>query len=262
MGSNTAHDIQALILDMDGVLWREDQPIGDLPGIFSRMRSRGWKVTLATNNATLSVKQYQKKLQGFGVSLSAEQIVNSSQAVAQYLSRRYPSGGNVFVIGESGLIQTLSECNFHHGEENVLAVIVAMDRHLTYDKLRRGTLLVRSGAPLIGTNPDRTFPTPEGLAPGAGAILAAVEAATSVQPIIVGKPSPEMYKVAIRRMGTSPASTLVVGDRLETDIAGGQSLGCPTGLVLSGVTGLEAAQAWKPAPDWIAPDLTALLDRL
>jgi 4-nitrophenyl phosphatase len=123
-------------------------------------------------------------------------------------------------------------------------------------------LLIRSGMPFIGTNPDKTFPTPEGLVPGAGAILASVEAATSVQPIIVGKPSPEMYLVALERMGVYPASTVVVGDRLETDIAGGQQLGCKTGLVLSGVTGFQAARAWVPSPDWIEPDLTALLDRL
>jgi 4-nitrophenyl phosphatase len=144
----------------------------------------------------------------------------------------------------------------------VLAVIVGMDRQITYDKLRRATMLIRSGVPFIGTNPDKTFPTPEGLVPGTGALIAALEAATSIQPIIVGKPSPEMYLVAMERMGSSPATTVVVGDRLETDIAGGQQLGCKTGLVLSGVTNIKAAQSWVPSPDWIEPDLTALLARL
>ncbi len=254
--------VKALILDMDGVLWRDSQPVVDLPAIFSTIQQRGWKVTLATNNATLSVEQYLRKLHHFGVSLAPEQIVNSSMAVVHYLSHRYPEGGNVYVIGEDGLLQTLSESKFQHDEEAVLAVIVGMDRQITYEKLRRATLLIRSGIPFIGTNPDKTFPTPQGLVPGTGAIIAALEAATSTQPTIVGKPSPEMYLVAMERMGVDPATTVVVGDRLETDIAGGQQLGCKTGLVLSGVTSLQAAHSWIPAPDWIEQDLTALLDRL
>ena len=251
-----------LILDMDGVLWRDSQPVVDLPTTFSTIQRRGWKVTLATNNATLSVEQYLHKLRSFGVTLAPEQIVNSSMAVVHYLSHRYPEGGTVYVIGEHGLLQTLAEANFHHSEKAVLAVIVGMDRKITYEKLRLATLLIRSGIPFIGTNPDKTFPTPEGLVPGAGAILAAIEVATSTQPIIVGKPSPEMYLLAMERMGSSPRTTLVVGDRLETDIAGGQQLGCKTGLVLSGVTDLQTARSWVPSPDWIEPDLTALLDRL
>ena len=254
--------IEALILDMDGVLWRDNQTIGDLPAVFSKIRQRGWKVTLATNNATLSVEQYLEKLASFGVTLGPEQIVNSTMAVVHYLSQRHPQGGSVYVVGESSLVHTLAESKFINSEKATLAVIVGMDRGVTYEKLRRATLLIRSGVPFIGTNPDKTFPTPEGLVPGAGAILAAVEAATSAQPIIIGKPSPEMYRVALERMGVSPASTVVVGDRLETDIAGGQQLGCRTGLVLSGVTDLQAAHDWVPAPDWIEPDLTALLDKL
>ncbi len=257
-----APKVEALILDMDGVLWRDNQPIGDLPAIFSIIKRRGWKVTLATNNATLSVEQYLEKLGRFGVILAPEQIVNSTMAAVHYLSQRYPMGGSVFVVGESSLIRTLAESNFVHSEQATLAVVAGMDRQVTYEKLRRATLLIRSGVPFIGTNPDKTFPTPEGLVPGAGAILAAIEAATSTQPIIVGKPSPEMYQVALERMGVSPASTLVVGDRLETDVAGGQQLGCKTGLVLSGVTGFQAARAWIPAPDWIEPDLTTLINRL
>ena len=254
--------IKALILDMDGVLWRESQTIGDLPAIFSRIQLCGLKVSLATNNSTLSVGQYLQKFHSFGVTLTPEQIVNSSMAVVHYLSKRYPNGGDVHIIGEDGLIQTLAKSGFQQGEGVILAVIVSMDRQLTYEKLRRAALLIRSGVPFIGTNPDKTFPTPEGLAPGAGAILAAIEAATSVAPVIVGKPSPEMYIVAMERMGATPETTLVVGDRLETDIAGGQQLGCQTGLVLSGVTSPDAARSWVPAPDWIEPDLTALLDRL
>jgi len=105
-----------------------------------------------------------------------------------------------------------------------------MDRQVTYNKLKQATLLIRSGLPFIGTNPDRTFPTPQGLVPGSGAILAALEAATDQTPLILGKPSPEMYQVAMERMSVRPENTLVIGDRLETDIVGAQRLGCLTAL--------------------------------
>lgn len=255
-----AASIRALILDMDGVLWKSTQAIGNLPGIFTQISSQGWRVALATNNATLSVDQYLAKLQGFGVSLEAWQIVNSSQAAAHYLKQKHPQGGSVYIVGEEGLILTLESSGFHLDTRDVLAVVAGMDRGLTFEKLRIATLLIRSGAPFIGTNPDRTFPTPEGQVPGAGSILAALETATDTSPVIVGKPSPEMYRVALERLGATPDQTLVVGDRLETDIAGAQALGCLTGLVLSGVTSPAAARAWSPAPDFIAEDLSRLLD--
>jgi 4-nitrophenyl phosphatase len=253
---------QALILDMDGVLWKSDDPIGNLPEIFHRIEQCGLQVTLATNNATLTVDQYIQKLRRYGVDLQPAQIVNSPQTVAYYLHHQYPDGGAVYLIGENGLVQTLKESGFHHRQQDVLAVVVGMDRRVTYEKLARATLLIRSGAQFLGTNPDRTFPTPEGLVPGNGAILAAIEAATDIKPLVLGKPAPEMYRLAMQRMGTIPENTLVVGDRLETDIIGAQQLGCRTGLVLSGVTTFSEAQAWKPNPDWIAKDLAELLEQI
>jgi 4-nitrophenyl phosphatase len=114
----------------------------------------------------------------------------------------------------------------------------------------------------IGTNPDCTLPMPEGLMPGAGSILAALAAATDVQPVVVGKPEPEIYLFALERLNTSPSETLVVGDRLDTDIAGAQKIGCRTALLLSGVATEADAMNWRPVPDIIAPDLTGLLEWL
>src|SRR4030067_576973 len=132
MNATKSTHIEALILDMDGVLWRDDQPIGDLKAIFSRIHQQGWMVTLATNNATRSMEKYLNKLQRYGVSLNPEQIVNSSQAAVHFLSQSHPNGGNVYIIGEEGLLLTLSEYNFRHSLENPVAVIVGMDRDLTY----------------------------------------------------------------------------------------------------------------------------------
>ena len=255
----TLSQIRAMILDMDGVLWRDTQPIGDLPTIFGKIHNLGLKVILATNNATKSPQQFLEKLAGYGVTLEPWQVINSSMATAAYLKKEFPQGGNVFIVGNDGLRQILAEQGFYPNDTNVIAVVAALDRELTYEKLKKATLLIHSGVPFIGTNPDRTFPIPEGLAPGAGAILAAIEAASGVKPLVIGKPRPDMYNAAIERLGTSSRETLVVGDRLETDIAGAQNGGFPNALVLSGVTTLEQAKAWKPAPDFITNNLESLL---
>ena len=255
-------DIQALIIDMDGVLWRDDQPIGNLPQIFKKIESHRIKALLATNNSTRSIDQYLEKLKSFGVTLQPWQLINSSQATAKYLRDQYPDCDSVYIIGETGLFQALDQMGFHHSEKNPQVVVVGMDRQLSYHKLTQATLLIRSGLPFIATNPDKTFPIPAGLAPGTGSLLAALEASTDKKPYVIGKPYPVMYQVALERLGTPAGHTLVIGDRLETDIAGGQSIGCPTGLVLSGVTTQEQANNWSPPPDIVAKDLSALLEEL
>ncbi|MBN1665665.1 MAG: HAD-IIA family hydrolase [Anaerolineales bacterium] len=261
MGIDTTQ-LRALIIDMDGVLWRGAQAIGDLPVNFARIAQLGWRAVLATNNATKLSAQFIEKLAGFGVQLEPWQVISSAVATAYHLKQQHPQGGPVYIIGESGLQQALREQGFWPVTDDPLAVVVGLDHALNYEKFRQATLLIRGGVPFIGTNPDRTFPTPEGLVPGAGSLLALLEAATDVQPEVIGKPNPAMYRVALEKLGTQPPETLVIGDRLETDIAGAQALGCPTALVLSGVTSPQQAAAWQPQPEMIAADLSTLLDRL
>lgn len=251
--------LRALLLDMDGVLWRGEQPLGDLPRLFERIAALGLKVALVTNNATRTPAQYVAKLQRFGVTFPATHIFGSAQAAIAALQQRLPQGAGVYLIGEEGLAQAVQQAGFHLSEDHAQAVVVALDRHLTYEKLRQATLLIRRGALFIGTNPDRTYPTPEGLVPGAGAILAAVEAATDTAPWVVGKPAPLLFQLAMERLGVPATETLVVGDRLETDILGGQRAGCATALVLSGVTTEAQAKAAEVQPDLIVPDLTHLI---
>jgi len=254
--------IRALILDMDGVLWRDNQPIGDLPTIFAEINQLGWQVVLATNNATKSAQQFVEKLATFSVEIEPWQVINSAEATAHYLSQQHPQGGPVFVVGEEGLISTLAEKGFYVSDERPLAVIAALDHGLNYEKLRKATLFIRAGVPFIGTNPDRTFPTPEGQVPGAGSIIATLETASDVTALVIGKPNPAMYEFALERMGTTTEETLIVGDRLETDIAGAQRLGSPCALVLSGVTNEAQAWQWEPSPDMIVDNLTSVIREL
>lgn len=255
---------RGLILDMDGVLWKDDTPIGDLLAIFKRLRALDLKVVLVTNNAAKTVDEYLDKLRGFGVALEPWQIVTSSDATAHALAKTFPKKGAVYVVGENGILSALREKGFApitdpDDETSVVAVVAGIDRTLTYLKLRRATLHIRAGAPFYGTNPDKTFPTPLGLVPGAGAILAAIEAATDVKPIVIGKPLPFMLELAAERMGLTKDEVLVIGDRLETDIAGGQAMGARTALVLSGVSTREQVGTWKPKPNLTAKDLAELI---
>ena len=254
--------MQALLLDMDGVLWRDTQPIGDLSSILKRAGEMGLQLAYVTNNATRTISHYLTKFKSFGVAVEQEQIYTSAIAAAEQLSEKHPKGGNVYIIGEEGLELALREKGFLIGERDCLAVVVGLDREINYAKLRQASLLVRNGVPFIGTNPDRSLPTPEGLVPGAGALIAAIESASGQRAQIIGKPETALLDTALSRMGLAPHEALMVGDRLETDIAAGQRAGCATALVLSGASSLSEAQAWEPAPDYIETNLSSLLEKL
>jgi 4-nitrophenyl phosphatase len=255
--------IKALILDMDGVIWRADTPIGDLPSIFNRLQARGLKYVFATNNSTKTSDQYVARLKRFGVDVEPWQVVTSSQAVARAVAQKFPRGTKVFMIGEDGLRIPLEAEGFGivsvENASQAQVVVMGMDRGITFEKAGEATLLVRSGIPFYTTNPDKTFPTPRGQIPGAGAWYSIITTATGVQPIIAGKPFPFLMELSLEKLGTAKDETLVIGDRVETDIAAGQAVGCPTALVLSGVSTKEQAEAWKPKIDIIAGDLATLI---
>ncbi|HLE92045.1 MAG TPA: HAD hydrolase-like protein, partial [Anaerolineales bacterium] len=140
------------------------------------------------------------------------------------------------------------------------AVVMGIDRNINFEKVVEAALLVRNGIPFYATNTDKTFPTPRGEIPGSGAWISVITTATGVQPIIAGKPFPFLMELSLEKLGTRKEETLVVGDRLETDIAAGQAVGCPTALVLSGVSTKKQAEAWKPPPTIIAENLTELIE--
>jgi 4-nitrophenyl phosphatase len=252
--------IKGLIFDMDGVLWKENIPLLDLKSFFDKLTLNGYRFVLATNNATKSRKQYQEKLEGFNVHFAEKDIITSSLATAHYLKKRFPEGGPVYIVGEEGLVHTLAEKGFYSAIDNVLAVVAGLDRQINYEKLKKATILIRNGAAFIGTNPDRTFPTPDGLIPGGGAIVAAIEAATDTPPIFIGKPYSTMMDMAFEAMGTTPDTTMVIGDRLDTDILAGQKANCKTTLVLSGVTTTEELENWTPKPDLVLSSAEKLLE--
>jgi HAD superfamily hydrolase (TIGR01457 family) len=258
--------IKALILDMDGVVWRGDAPIGDLATTFRRIRERGLKFVFATNNSTRTSEQYVDKLKSFGVDVEPWQVVTSSQAAARAMSQSYPRGTKALVIGEDGLRMPLEQQGFEivsvENAPQAEVVVMGMDRGVSFEKLSEATLLIRKGVRFYATNMDKTFPTPRGEIPGAGAWVSVITTATNVEPIVAGKPFPFLMELSLERLGTLKEETLVVGDRLETDIAAGQAVNCPTALVLSGVSSREQADNWTPRIDVVVNDLTTLINEL
>lgn len=252
-----------LILDMDGVLWSDSAQIGDLSVIFSKINELGIKTAMATNNSTRTVKQYVDRLAGYGVQIESWQIITSSQAAAELMSNQLPAHSKIFAIGEDGLLEELKKKEFIilpiEFAAEAEAVVIGLDRKISFEKMVEATLLINSGKPFFATNPDKTFPTPRGQIPGAGAWSSVLITAAEKLPQYAGKPFPPMMEIALDRLGTRKENTFVVGDRLETDIAGGQQVGCPTALVLSGVSSKKEAMEWSPKIDIIAKDLSTLL---
>lgn len=251
--------IKGVILDMDGVLWRDSEQIGNLHDVFNKFDELKIPVVLATNNASKTPDQYLEKLRSFSVELAPSQIATSGQAVVFHLLSKYPQGARVHVVGEPGLISVLEQAGFTHHESDVVAVVAGVDRSISYKKIQIAATLIRSGAEYIGTNPDTTFPTPQGLMPGAGSIIASISTAAEQQPIFAGKPGKYLLELSIQRLSLHAENVLVVGDRLETDILGAQNIGAKSALVLSGVSTYEQALAWQPAINYIAKDLPEIV---
>ncbi len=256
-------NIKNLILDMDGVLWKDSLQIGNLSKIFSKIQDSGFGIIMATNNSTQTPDQFTAKLKDFGVTIEPWQVVTSSQAVVELMLDALPPGAPVFAIGEKGLQDAILSAGFKLSTvdqaEKAEALVMGIDREINFRKVMEGTLLVRGGKPFFATNTDLTFPTPRGLIPGAGSWISVIVSATNVEPINAGKPAPYLFELGMKRLHASRENTLVVGDRLETDIAGGQAIGCMTALILSGVSSLAQAQAWRPRVDVIARDLAELV---
>lgn len=255
-----------LILDMDGVLWHGETPMPGLADFFATLRRLGIGFALATNNATRNAALYVEKLARFGVTVTAEQIATSADAAANHLRSLFLPGTSVYVVGEVGLQQAvtaqgftvITDPDYTRLNGNIPVVIVGLTKKVTYNELACATLLIRRGATFIGTNPDVTYPSEYGNLPGAGAVVAFVAAATGIQPTLIGKPGPILFQEALSRLNADPATTAMIGDRLETDIAGAQALGIQTILVLSGISGRDDITRTNIHPDFIFDDINAL----
>lgn len=259
---NLLHRLRGFILDMDGVLYRGHQALPGAKEFLGNLEANQLRYILATNNSTQTPKGFAAKLSSLGLEVSPSRILTSAQAAALFLAQKLPRGAAVYTMGGEGIAQALREQGFILAKDKARAVVAGMDLDLSYERLKTATRLIRQGALFIGTNPDRTYPTEEGLVPGAGAVLAALEAASGISPIIIGKPEPHLFQIALERLGTPPPETGCIGDRLETDILGGKKAGLITILLLSGVARREEIESAPAPPDFVFQSLIELSEAL
>jgi 4-nitrophenyl phosphatase len=255
-------ELRGLIIDMDGVLWRGDTPLPGLLDFFEVLRRQEIRFVLATNNNTRTPAEFAEKLRRMGVEVDPAAVLTASVATVHYLKAHFPPGSRLYAVAEAPFKALIEAAGFILAERKVAAVVASLDRAITYDMFKRATLLIRAGAEFIGANPDPTYPTEEGLVPGSGMVLAALAATTGRQPIVMGKPEHWMFDIALERMGLPAAQVASLGDRLETDILGGQRAGLKTILVLSGITTPDMLAASPVRPTWVFSGIEELAARL
>ena len=246
-----ADHYDAFLLDLDGTLYRGERPVEGAPETVHRLHAEGKRVVFLTNNSGRTREETAHKLRGLGIEAHADEVVSSAVATAELLASR--GVRTVFPLCGAGLRQELTQRGIELIEEvadGAEVVVIGWDSGATYERFRDAGLLVQRGAALVASNADASYPASDGLWPGAGALLAVVTTTTGAEAEIVGKPNAPLFEAALGRSGgTKP---LVVGDRLDTDIAGATALGWDNLLVYSGV-----AQPRDPMPEGARPTFTA-----
>ncbi len=253
-------DLRGLLIDLDGVVYTGSEPIPGAAGLLAEARRRGVKFLLVTNNSTASPELVAERLHGMHIEVTPQEVLTSAQAATAYVSAHAERGARVRIVGEAGLRQAAFEEGLRivdDGQATVGWVIAGLDRTFDYEKLTSATRAIMAGARFVATNADALLPIEGGqVIPGAGSIVAAIQTATGVVPIVVGKPEPGLFEHGLKRLGgLRPGQVAMIGDRLDTDVVGGQRAGLRTILVLSGVTSAEEAKSACPPPDAIAADL-------
>lgn len=250
------------MIDIDGTLLAGSTPLPAMNSFLSFLQSNGIPFLILTNNSTLSPQAYIQKMREHGVILGEKNILTCSTVAANYMHSNL-DGHAVYVIGESGLEEALLAEGYHlisDVSKPVDFVVVGGDHYLTYDKLKYGCLHLQTGAHFIGTNPDVVSPSEEGLIPECGTNIAALEAASGRKATVIGKPNPLMFLRGLEVLGSQPSETIMLGDRLETDIIGGQQAGLKTILIETGVDKQESITDKGITPDLVVKNLAVLLD--
>lgn len=242
-----------LLLDLDGTVYRGDAPIPGAAETIRAARAAGRRVMFVTNRANRTVATVARQLRSLGIDCRRDDIITTATAAAAHCVEH--GGGRCFLIGERGLREAFAMRGMVSAKDGPVDwVVVSLDLNFSYAKLARATALILGGAHFVATNPDRLMPMGDALLPGAGTIVAAVHAATSSDPTIIGKPSPTLFQEALRITGCSPKEALVVGDCLDTDIAAAAAAGIPSCLLLTGVSTRADAERSQLRPSVICAD--------
>jgi NagD protein len=241
---------KAFISDMDGVIYHGNLLLPGVREFVNWLEDNGKDYIFLTNSSERSPRELRQKLNRLGLDVDERHFYTSALATASYLKSECP-GGSAYVIGEAGLVGALYDAGFSMNDVNPDYVVVGETSGYSYDKILKAVRLVRNGAKLIGTNPDITGPIENGIAPACRALIAPVEMAANRKAYFIGKPNPLMMRHAQRRLDANPEDTVIVGDRMDTDIVAGIESGLDTVLVLSGVTSLESMATYPYQPRYV-----------
>jgi NagD protein len=242
--------VEAYLMDMDGVLVRGVQLIPGADDFIRRLRERGIPFLILTNNSLYTPRDLQVRLSHIGLHVREEELFTSALATAQFLHTQKPTG-TAFVIGESGLTTALHDIGYVLSDLQPDYVVLGETVAYSYQRLAQATRLVAGGARFIATNPDPIGPSDAGMVPATGAVAALIAEATGVHPYFVGKPNPLMMRAALRRLGAHSETTIMIGDRMDTDIRAGTEAGMRTILVLTGVTRPEQVERFPYRPSLV-----------
>jgi len=252
------------LIDLDGVVYVENKTINGAKETIEAIRKLGKSVIFLTNDPRGSSREYSEKLKSMDIQASPKDVITSAMAVAEYIKEHYKlDGKRAYVVGSNALKEEIKATGLRlsQGEEAKEAdfVIVGGHQGFNYEEMKIAAFAIRNGARFFATNCDPVFPTPEGLVPATGAILASIEVASGKKAIAVGKPEPIMFEVA-KKLLPSEERIAIVGDRLDTDILGGKRAGISTILVLSGSTNRDDLSKSEIKPDYVINDIRDLLE--
>jgi NagD protein len=253
--------IETYLMDMDGVLVHEDQPIRGADRFLECLQATGHRYLVLTNNSIYTPRDLAARLGRTGLRVPEEAIWTSALATARFLDQQRP-GGTAFVIGEAGLTTALHERGYVLSEREPDYVVLGETRTYSLEAITRAIRLIGAGARFIATNPDPTGPSPAGPQPATGAVAALISKATGVRPYFVGKPNPLMMREALRAIEAHSETTVMIGDRMDTDIVAGMEAGLQTVLVLSGITGREQAGRFPFLPSRIVDSVADLVEEV
>jgi NagD protein len=248
----------AYLMDMDGVLIREEQLIPGADEFIRQLQANGNPYLVLTNNSIYTPRDLSARLATTGLDVPPESIWTSALATAQFLDHQRPNG-TAFVIGESGLTTALHEVGYTQVERDPDYVVLGETRSYSLGRITQAIRLIVAGARFIATNPDPVGPSPAGLMPATGAVAALISRATGVDPYYVGKPNPLMMREALRAIGAHSENTTMIGDRMDTDIVAGMEAGMETILVLTGITTRELAERFPYRPSRIVESIADLV---
>lgn len=252
------NEIECWLTDMDGVLVHENHPLPGAAELLRQWTDAGTPFLVLTNNSMFTPRDLSARLRASGLNVPEESIWTSALATADFLRSQIP-GGSAFVIGEAGITTALHEAGFIMTETAPDYVVVGETRNYSFEAITKAIRLIVGGARFIATNPDATGPSLDGPMPATGAVSALITKATGMEPYVVGKPNPMMFRSAMNKIGAHSENTAMIGDRMDTDIVAGIEAGLHTILVMTGISDQAEVSRYPFRPDEILAGVHELL---